>query len=77
MANNVMLGITLLTVLENDIALLELKNTLAFNKWVQPICLPTSESIGDSADRGWILGPLNSICKIVRKFKNFNLVSRL
>lgn len=59
---------TLFTAFENDVALLELENTLEFNKWVQPICIPTSESVGDSTDRGWILGPHDSTCKIVRKF---------
>lgn len=56
---------TLFTDLKNDIALLELENTLLFNKWVQPICLPTSQSVGDSEDRGWVLGPHHSTCRIV------------
>lgn len=61
--------ITLFTGFENDIALFELENTLLFNKWVQKICLPTSQGVGDSKDRGWVLGPHNSTCRIVWKFR--------
>lgn len=41
--------------MKNDIALMRLKSSLSFNRWVRPICMPSKEKV--STDSNWKQGP--------------------
>lgn len=43
------------STMKNDIALMKLKTSLTFNRWVRPICLPSKEKMSTVED--WKFGP--------------------
>lgn len=57
------------TALVSDIALLELKEPLRFNRWVQPICLPTEDRIISDRVTNWTEKYENMTCLAVRPFR--------
>lgn len=51
---------------KNDIALVQLKSRLIFNRWVQPTCLPTQDQVSANGEWNWLNGPeLSTPCVVV------------
>lgn len=58
-----------ITAYGSDIALLELAGPLRYNRWVQPICLPTNERVTMDSVPDWIKNYETMTCLAVRPFR--------